>query len=102
MRGMGVHMYKCGDKCGFREAYMGDTVYMVHGAACNAFCGILACVCGFGAADFWQIWRVMRSLASDSESGQSPRLVYLSTLSKHTQAVNVVRFSPQGIDNGYR
>lgn len=26
----------------------------------------------------------------------SPRLIYLSTLSKHTQAVNVVRFSPRG------
>ncbi|KAG5519780.1 hypothetical protein PMAC_000053 [Pneumocystis sp. 'macacae'] len=40
------------------------------------------------------IWRVVRSLGADL--GQPLRVVYLSTLSKHTQAVNVVRFSPQG------
>ncbi|KAG4304341.1 hypothetical protein PORY_002316 [Pneumocystis oryctolagi] len=47
-----------------------------------------------------QIWRLERSLTTDLHghvSGPSPHLVYLSTLSKHTQAVNVVRFSPQGM-----
>lgn len=35
-----------------------------------------------------QLWKV--------EGGENPKIVYLSTLSKHNQAVNVVRFSPRG------
>ena len=35
-----------------------------------------------------QLWKV--------EGGENPKIVYLSTLSKHNQAVNVVRFCPRG------
>ncbi|KAG4301518.1 hypothetical protein PCK1_002231 [Pneumocystis canis] len=44
------------------------------------------------------IWRIMDSQVTKQtmNSIQSPRLIYLSTLSRHTQAVNVVRFSPRG------
>lgn len=34
-----------------------------------------------------QLWKV-------SEDGQDRKFEYLTTLAKHTQAVNVVRFSP--------
>lgn len=36
-----------------------------------------------------QIWRV-------DSTGEERKVTYLSTLIKHTQAVNVVRFSPKG------
>ncbi|KAH3669020.1 hypothetical protein WICMUC_005119 [Wickerhamomyces mucosus] len=36
-----------------------------------------------------QIWKILRKI-------EGPQVEYLSTLSKHTQAVNVVRFDPSG------
>lgn len=37
----------------------------------------------------WQIWKI-------EGEGDERKPIYLSTLSKHNQAVNVVRFSPRG------
>lgn len=41
-------------------------------------------------SDTLQLWRV-------ESTGEERKVNYLSTLVKHTQAVNVVRFSPKGM-----
>lgn len=41
-------------------------------------------------SDTTQLWKV-------DSSGEEPKISYLSALVKHTQAVNVVRFSPKGL-----
>ena len=40
-----------------------------------------------------QIWKVVRN--EDSENGKT-RILFMANLSRHTKAVNVVRFSPNG------
>ncbi|EMR10985.1 hypothetical protein PNEG_00588 [Pneumocystis murina B123] len=76
------------------------SIYSAHFEPCNK--GRLATAGGDGNV---RIWRVERSQVTSQLSNElnkmthttySPRLIYLSTLSKHTQAVNVVRFSPRG------
>ncbi|KAG4301891.1 hypothetical protein PCK1_001867 [Pneumocystis canis] len=66
------------------------SIYSAHFEPCKK--GRLATAGGDGNV---RIWRVMHPEITKSTI-QSPHLTYLSTLSKHTQAVNVVRFSPQG------
>jgi hypothetical protein len=39
---------------------------------------------------YLQLWKV-------ESTGEDRKVTYLSTLLKHTQAVNVVRFSPKGM-----
>ena len=39
-----------------------------------------------------QIWKVL----TDEESGKVARIEYVASLSRHTKAVNAVRFSPCG------
>lgn len=41
---------------------------------------------------FCQIWRVL----ADEQSGKVEKIEYVASLSRHTKAVNVVRFSPCG------
>jgi len=42
------------------------------------------------ADDQLQLWKV-------DSNGEDRKVTYLSTLVKHTQAVNVVRWSPRGV-----
>ena len=39
-----------------------------------------------------RLWKI-------ESNGEDRKVVYLSTLAKHTQAVNVVRFAPRGMTN---
>ena len=39
-----------------------------------------------------QIWKVVRG----EDSSEKMRILFLASLSRHTKAVNVVRFSPNG------
>jgi len=39
-----------------------------------------------------QIWKVVRG----EDSSEKMRILFLANLSRHTKAVNVVRFSPNG------
>jgi chromatin assembly factor 1 subunit B len=41
---------------------------------------------------YLQLWKV-------ESTGEDRKVTYLSTLIKHTQAVNVVRFSPKGMSS---
>lgn len=47
-----------------------------------------------GITDSQQLWKI-------DGSGEDRSVTYLSTLAKHTQAVNVVRWCPKGISLSY-
>ncbi|KTW27421.1 hypothetical protein T552_02399 [Pneumocystis carinii B80] len=76
------------------------SIYSAHFEPCKK--GRLATAGGDGNVRIWRVERsqVVSQLSNESgnmtHTSYSPRLIYLSTLSKHTQAVNVVRFSPRG------